>query len=65
MLNDAIKQKIAGAGLKQWQIADALNVNEGTLCRWLRHELTEDQRARILDAIERGKQENEARSGSN
>ena len=33
MLNDAIKQKIAGAGLKQWQIADALNVNEGTLKR--------------------------------
>ena len=60
MLNDAIKQKIAGAGLKQWQIADALNVNEGTLCRWLRHELTEDQRSRILEAIEKRCKHDEA-----
>ena len=63
-MNDSIKRQIKDAGLKQWQIADYLGISEPTFTRLMRHDLTEDQRARILEAIERGKQ-NEARSGSN
>ena len=50
-MNKDIKQAIKAAGLKQWQVADRCGVSEFTFVRWLRHELTEEQRERIMNAI--------------
>jgi len=49
--NQEIKDRIHSAGLYQWQIADALNITEFTLCRWMRKELSEKQKKDILLAI--------------
>ena len=52
--NQDIKKKIKEAGVYQYQIADILGVSETTLVRWLRYELTDEQRNMILAAIEKG-----------
>ena len=52
--NQDIKKKIKDAGVHQYQIADILGVSEATLVRWLRYELTDEQRNMIFDAIEKG-----------
>lgn len=39
--------------LYQYQLADILGINEGTLCRLLRKELPEEKQSEILAAIER------------
>ena len=31
-----IKSKIHAAGVFQWEVAEAVGVTEGTMCRWLR-----------------------------
>ena len=48
------------AGVHHWEIAEALGISEGAFCRRLRHELPEDEQARILatiDEISRGREE--------
>ncbi len=35
----------------QYEIANEMGITEFALCRWLRYELTVDQKQRILDAI--------------
>ena len=52
-MNQEIKKMIKEAGTKQWKVADALGVSEGTLLRWLRFELSEEKKALILEAIEK------------
>ena len=54
-MNREIKDRIRQAGTTQWRVAEALGVSEGTLLRWLRHELTADRKAAILAAIEKAK----------
>lgn len=51
-VNAAIRQTARDSGVSHWQIADALGVSEGWLCRRLRHELPESEQARILEIIE-------------
>ncbi len=31
-----VKKRIKESGVYQWQVAEALGVNECTMCRWLR-----------------------------
>lgn len=50
-MNTEIKELIRARGLKQWQVALALGVSERTLICWLRVELTDERKQRILDAI--------------
>ena len=38
--------------IHHYQVADVLGVSEPTLNRWLRKEMSEDKKQRILDAIE-------------
>lgn len=52
-----IKRAARGSMIPLWKIARKLNVSEMTVTRWLREELPEDKRARIMDAIEQLKQE--------
>ena len=55
MNNTAIRERIKGAGVFQWQGADQMNISETTLCRMLRKELPDDKREKILEAIEKVK----------
>lgn len=52
MTNIDIKQHIERAGFYQWQVAERMDVTEGTLCRWLRSELPEERKRDILQAVE-------------
>jgi hypothetical protein len=36
-----------------WQLADALDVGENTVYRWLRHELDAKKKAEVMKAISR------------
>lgn len=60
MANTDIRRQIAEAGLKHWEVADAIGVNEATLCVWLRKPLTGERRSRVNDAIKKLKGERRA-----
>lgn len=49
--NQDIRQATKKAGLKLWQIADRLNLNDGNFSRKLRKELTSDQKQTIFAII--------------
>lgn len=51
MVNAEVREAIENSHLKQWQIADCMNISETTLCRWLRKELTEEKKELILSII--------------
>ena len=51
MANEDIIKLARAEGIAQWKIADKLGVCELTISRWLRHELPEDKRRQIVDAI--------------
>jgi hypothetical protein len=51
MTNQEIRQTAKKSGVKLWQIADKLGINDGNLSRKLRHELTESERIEILNII--------------
>lgn len=53
MVNQEIRQRLAQAQVKQWQLAEAMSLSEFTLSRRLRHELPQEEQARILDIIDR------------
>lgn len=53
MVNQEIRQRLARAQVKQWQLAEAMSLSEFTLSRRLRHELPQEEQARILDIIDR------------
>lgn len=57
MKNSDIREMIEAAGLKHWQVAETIGIGNATLCVWLRTDLTEERRTKIMDAIERIKQE--------
>ena len=54
-MNAEVKRMIGAAGLKQWQVADMCGISEATLVRWLRHELTREQKEQIQKAIKEAK----------
>lgn len=49
--NQDIKQEITKRRLRQYEVAQQLNVSEFTLSRWLHCELTPDRKQRIISAI--------------
>lgn len=52
MHNTRIRQLIKNSRLYHYEIANKIGVSEYTLCKWLRNELTDKQRERIMQAIE-------------
>lgn len=52
MVKKDVHQLLNDGGLKQWQLADALGINETTLCRRLRRPLTKEFEAEVVKAIE-------------
>lgn len=51
MANVDIRLSAAGAGVRLWQIADALGLNDGNFSRKLRHELSAEEKSRIMAII--------------
>ena len=56
MRNQDLKDEMRIAGVRQWEVAEAIGVSEMTLVKWMRFELPEDKRQRVLQAIEQIKQ---------
>lgn len=57
MKNLDVRQAIQKAGLKHWQVAEAAGISQYTLCVWLRSDLSNERRLRVMQAIERLKTE--------
>lgn len=55
--NPDVRKAIEAAGLRYWQVAQALEVHEGNFCRLLRRELDDAIKAKILLIIEELKKE--------
>ncbi len=53
MSNQDIRRMAAGAGVKLWQIADALGIADCSLSRKLRKELPQDEKEKIFSIIRR------------
>lgn len=51
MHNQDIRRAAAGAGVKLWQIADALGIADCGLSRKLRKELPREEKERIFEII--------------
>ena len=52
MANQKIREAAAKSGVRLWQIAAQLNLNDGNFSRKLRVELPDDEQKRILEIIE-------------
>ena len=50
-MNDAIRNAARANGIRLWQIAEKLGVNDGNFSRKLRRELPEEEQQRILGII--------------
>lgn len=50
--NTDIRERMRSAGVKQWQVADALGVSDNTLIRKLRYPLDQSEKKRITEAIQ-------------
>lgn len=57
MTNQDVRRAAAGAGVKLWQIADALGIADCSLSRKLRKELPQEEKDKIFSIIERLSQE--------
>jgi hypothetical protein len=51
MGNEDIRREAQAAGVKLWQIADGLGINDGNFSRKLRHMLSAADKARIMEII--------------
>lgn len=56
--NEEIRKAIKNSGLKHWEVAYALGVNDGNFSRKLRIELSEAEKTEILDIIMNLSQQN-------
>ena len=57
MCNQDIRRIAAGAGVKLWQIADALGIADCSFSRKLRKELPQEEKKKIFSIIEQLSQE--------
>ena len=51
--NMDIREAAKGAGVLLWEIAGEIGINDGNFSRKLRKELSQDEKVRILAAIEK------------
>ena len=57
MENIQIRMEAREAHIPLWKIAQMVGISEPTLTRWLRVELSQEKKVRILQAIEQLKRE--------
>jgi len=60
MINQDIRDEVRDAGLKLWQIADGMGINNGNFSRKLRRELSPEYKTKIRAIIAAKKQEQKA-----
>lgn len=53
MNNKDIRNAAGGHGIRLWQVAEALGMNESAFSRKLRKELPQEEKEKILDVIEK------------
>ena len=53
MNNKEIRNAAGGHGLKLWQVAEAIGMNESAFSRKLRKELPQEEKEKILAVIEK------------
>lgn len=53
MCNLDVRQAAASAGVRLWQIANAIGLNDGNFSRKLRKELPTEEKRKIFGIIER------------
>ncbi len=53
MNNKDIRNAAGGYGIRLWQVAEAIGMNESAFSRKLRRELPPEERGKILEAIEK------------
>ena len=51
MKNERIRQELKAAGMKQWQLAELMEISEQTICRKFRKELPAAEQERIIAMI--------------
>lgn len=52
MKNQEIRQRAKEKGVKLWEIAEKLNINDGNFSRKLRKEFSAEEKARIFNIID-------------
>lgn len=52
MANLEIRTQMRKANVRQWEVADCMGISEFTLTRWLRKELSQEQKTAISKAIQ-------------
>lgn len=52
MENKEIRELAQRKKVRHWQIADYIGISDGTLVKWLRHELPEERAQKIMEAID-------------
>lgn len=50
--NTDVQTKIKECGLMKWEVAEAIGITDSTFSKWLRRELSTEQKDRIFAAIE-------------
>lgn len=53
MKNKDVRASIKDSGLYQWQISEFMGIGETTFSRMMRHELPQEKKQRIYEAIEK------------
>ncbi len=51
--NEEIRRFMGAKGLKQWQVAEAMGMRDENFSRKLRKELPEEEKAKIMQIIEK------------
>lgn len=51
-MNRWVRNEIEKAGLKYWEVADAIGISPYTFSTWLRHELKGERLERVQAALE-------------
>ena len=51
--NQDIRRSAAGAGVKLWQVAEALGIADCSLSRKLRRELSAEEKKKVFEIIDR------------
>ncbi len=52
MKNADIREMIKILRLHHYEVADCIGISETTFCVWLRNELTDERRKKVMKAIE-------------
>jgi len=60
MVNLQVRERFKQANVYLYEAADAMSISEPTLVRWLRKELEDEKKMRVLEAIETVKAKKEA-----